>query len=180
MSGMSGSSQGLGGKLATQPVARPAAPDRLTRWLIWSAAAGIISALVLMIAASAVRNSWEHPYIQLPSDGLPPWALTVHTSLLPAVTVAMWAAALLGAGGVAAGLAALSRGGMLPVRLLLAAGLAAVALFTVLPPTGSTDALDYAAYGRMVVIGRSPYVMTPNQLRRLGDPVGQAIPRQWR
>ena len=180
MSGTSGSSQGLGDKLATQPMAPPAAPDRLTRWLAWSAVAGIISALVLMIAASAVRNSWEHPYIRLPSDGLPPWALSVHVSLLPAVSVAMWAAVLLGAGGVAAGLAALSRGGMLPVRLLLAAGLAAVALFTVLPPSGSTDALDYAAYGRMVVIGRSPYVMTPNQLRRLGVPVGEAIPRQWR
>jgi hypothetical protein len=178
MSGTTGRSQDLGDKLATQPLPPPAAPDRLTGWLARSAVAGIIITIALMIAASAVRNAWEHPYLRLPADGLP-WALKLHVSLT-VVSVALWAAAILGGASVAAGLAALSRGGVLPVRLLLTVGFAAVALFTVLPPTGSTDALDYAAYGRIVVIGHSPYVMTPNQLRNLGDPVGQAVPHQWR
>ncbi len=178
MSGTTGGSQDLGDKLATQSIPPPAAPDRLTRWLAWSAMAGIITAIVIMIAASAARNGWEHPYLRLPADGLP-WALKLHVSLT-VVSAAMWAAVILGAGGVAAGLAALSRGGVLPVRLLLTVGFAAVALLTVLPPTGSTDALDYAAYGRIVVLGHSPYVMTPNQLRSLGDPVGRAVPHQWR
>ena len=78
-----------------------------------------------------------------------------------------------------AGLAALRRGAVLPVRLLLAVAVAAVAAFTVLPPAGSTDAIDYAVYGRMVVLHRNPYVMTPNQLRRTGDPVGVAAPVEW-
>jgi len=178
MSGTTGSSQDLGDKLATQPISPRAATDRLTRWLARSAVAGIIAAIAIMIAASAVRNAWEHPYLRLPADGLP-FALRLHVSLT-VVSVAMWIAAILGGASVAAGLAALSRGGVLPVRLLLTVGFAGVALLTVLPPTGSTDALDYAAYGRMVVIGHSPYVMTPNQLRQLGDPVGQAVPHQWR
>ncbi len=181
MSGTTDSSQDVGPKLDT-PTTRPAPPsappDRFARYLAWSAMAGIVIAILIMIAASAVRNSWEHPHIMLPADGLP-WALHVHVSLR-VVTVAMWAAALLGGGGVAAGLAAMSRGARPPVRLLITVGLAAVALLTVLPPAGSTDALDYAAYGRMVVLGDSPYVMTPNQLRRTGDPVGLAVGHEWR
>jgi hypothetical protein len=176
-SGMSGSSQDLGDKLATQPMAPAAAPDRLTRWLAWSAVAGIIIAIVIMIAASAVRNSWEHVFIRMPADG-PPWGLRVHVSLTLA-SAALWTAAVLGGAGVIAGLAALRRGGLLPARLLLGVGLVAVAAFTVLPPTGSTDALDYAAFGRMVVLGHTPYVMTPDELRRTGDPVGRATSRTW-
>jgi hypothetical protein len=181
MSGTTDSSQSLGAKLTapSTPLAPPlAAPDRFARRLAWSAVAGILSAILIMIAASAIRNSWEHPFIVRPAVG-PPWALHVPWSL-PVVSWAMWAAALLGGGGMAAGLAAMSRGARPPVRLLLAVGLVAVAAFTVLPPAGSTDALDYAAYGRMVVLGDSPYVMTPEQLRLMGDPVGRAVPHEWR
>jgi hypothetical protein len=46
----------------------------------------------------------------------------------------------------------------------------------VLPPAGSTDSISYAASGRMAVTGHSPYVMTPLELARSGDPVGQQIP----
>jgi hypothetical protein len=91
----------------------------------------------------------------------------------------LWTAAVLGGGGVIAGLAAVSRGARLPARLLLAVGCVAVAAFTVLPPAGSNDALDYAVYGRMVVLGHDPYLMTPNELRRTGDPVAKATPRTW-
>ena len=52
-------------------------------------------------------------------------------------------------------------------------------MLAVLPPAGSTDTLDYAAYGRMVAIGHDPYVMTPQQLRLSGDPVGAAAPIPW-
>jgi hypothetical protein len=139
--------------------------------------AGIVGSVLIMIAASAVRNSWEHPFIALPATG-PPWALSLHVPL-PGVSAAMWGATLLAGGSVAAGLVALNRGTRLPVRLLLGVGLAAAAVFTVLPPTGSTDALDYAAYGRIVVLGHSPYIMTPAKLRHTGDPVGLAIPTTW-
>jgi hypothetical protein len=181
MSGTTGS-RDVDDKLATppaQPSSSGAEPDRFARLLSWSAVAGIVIALLLMIVASLVRNSWEHPYIVLPSGGFP-WALSVHRSLLPEVSAAMWAAALLGGAGVAAGLAALSRGARPPIRPLLAAGLVAAVAFTVTPPTGSTDALDYAAYGRIVVLGHSPYVETPAKLRSTGDPVGKAIGNVWR
>jgi hypothetical protein len=182
MSGTTGGGQDLGGKLAIHPDRtgpQPAAPGRFARFLAWSAVAGIAGSLLLMIAASVVRNTWEHPYIVLPAGG-PPWALSAHVKLLPAVTVGMWAAAILGGAAVAAGLAAISRGIRPPARVLLAVGMAAAAAFTVLPPTGSTDALDYAAYGRIVVLGHSPYLMTPAELRRVHDPVGLAIGSEWR
>lgn len=180
MSGTTGPSQDLGDKLArpsARPTPPPAAPDRFARFLAWSAMASIVSAILIMIAASVVRNGWERPRIVLPAAG-PPWALSAHVSLT-VVTAAMWTAAVLGGGGVIAGLAAMRRGARPPGRLLLAVGLAAVAAFTVLPPTGSTDALDYAAYGRMVVLGHTPYLMTPDELRATGDPVGRAAPRTW-
>jgi len=180
MSGTTGS-QELGRRPAARPLRQPAAPDRADRagrWLAWSALGAIIGSLVIMIAAAAVRNAWEHPYARLPAGGFP-WAIAAHVPLT-VVSYGMWGAAVLGGAGVAAGLAALARGAVPPVRLLLAAGLVAAAALTVLPATGSTDALDYAAYGRIMVLGHSPYVMTPNQLRRSGDPVGQAIPHEWR
>jgi hypothetical protein len=182
MSGTTGSSQDLGARLtkpAAQPAPSPAAPARSARFLAWSAVAGIVGALLVMIAASVIRNSWAHPYLALPAGGWP-WALATHRWLLPEVTVAMWCAAILGGAGVAAGLAAILRGARPPARVLLAVGLAAAAAFTVLPPAGSTDALDYAAYGRIVVLGHSPYVMTPAELRSMHDPVGLAIGDTWR
>ena len=80
---------------------------------------------------------------------------------------------------MAAGLAAVARGARPSARLLLGVALAAAAVLTVLPSAGSTDTLDYAAYGRMVVTGRDPYVMTPLQLRQVGDPIGKAAPKAW-
>src|SRR5262249_57326795 len=64
-------------------------------------------------------------------------------------------------------------------RPLVVAALAATRVLAVLRPAGSTDTLDYAAYGRMVAIGHDPYVMTPEQLRLSGDPVGAAAPIPW-
>jgi alpha-1,6-mannosyltransferase len=140
----------------------PAAPSRAGRNLAWLAPAGIISSVLIMIAASVIRNSWEIPRLILPATG-PPWGVAPHVPLT-VVSTALWLAALAGGGGVIAGLAALRRGARLPVRL---------------PPAGSTDAIDYAVYGRIAVLHHSPYVMTPNQLRRTGDPVGRAAPIIW-
>ena len=178
MSGTTDSTPDVGEPLITRPVPSEPAPARGGRGLAWLAAAGIVSSTLIMLAACAVRNSWEHPFVVLPATG-PPWALSLRVSPV-LVTWAMWGTALLAGGSVVVGLAALGRGARPPVRLLLAVGLAAAAVFTVLPPTGSTDALDYAAYGRIVVLGHSPYVMTPAQLFRAGDPIGRDVSRQWR
>jgi hypothetical protein len=93
--------------------------------------------------------------------------------------VALWTAAIMGGGGVVAGLAAVARGARPPARLLLAGALVAVAGFTVLPPAGSTDTLSYAIDGRIAMAGHSPYQMTPGQLHRTGDPVAGLAPPTW-
>ena len=67
------------------------------------------------------------------------------------VTVALWLGAAAGGGGVVAGLVAVRRGAQPSVRLLLAAGLVAVAALAVLPPAGSTDPLDYVVSGAQML-----------------------------
>jgi hypothetical protein len=135
------------------------------------------SSLLIMIAVSVAGPS--KAVVSVPRAGLgPPWWIALHPAAW-LVTVALWVAALAGAGGVAAGLVAARRGWRPPVKMLVAGALAAAAVLAVLPPAGSTDTLDYAAYGRMVAIGHDPYVMTPEQLRLSGDPVGVAAPIPW-
>lgn len=89
-------------------------------------------------------------------------------------------AALAGVVGTATGLAAVRRGWRPPVRLMFAAGAVAAGIFVLLPPAGSTDVLNYAIYGRIASLGHSPYLITPAQLYRTGDPVGLLAPAAWR
>ncbi len=152
-------------------------PDAARRLLGWSAGAAISLATLMMIAASAGRPGRQVTRVR-PPPGAPPWWLPARLPVA-LVTPGLWAAAIIGGCGVIAGLTAVSFGARPPVRPLLAAAFIASAAFTVLPPTGSTDSLDYAAYGRMVVLGHNPYVMTPDQLRRGHDPVGRAAPTDW-
>ena len=114
----------------------------------------------------------------MPAAG-PPWEIPVRHVSADLVTYALWLAALLGAGGVVAGLLAIHRGARLSARILLVAGLIAVAVLTVLPPAGSTDALDYATYGRLLALGHSPYVTTPVHLRHLHNAFALSVPRVW-
>jgi hypothetical protein len=86
---------------------------------------------------------------------------------------------VLGGAGVAVGLIAVRRGWRPRPRSLIIGSLAAVLALALTPPTGSNDILDYAVYGRIAVLGHSPYVMTPAQLRRSGDPVGAVAPVPW-
>ncbi len=141
------------------------------------AIACIGSSLLIMIAVPAAGPS--RAVVTVPAAGwAPPWWIPLHPSLT-VVTVALWVAVITGMAGVAAGLVAIRRGARPSARLLVGVALAVTAVLAVVPPAGSTDALDYAAYGRMVAIGHDPYVMTPVQLRRTGDPVGLASPRPW-
>ena len=151
---------------------RPAAPEliRLTGWL---AAAAIAASTLVMIAISAAGPNVSVPAMRW--AGGPPWWHALHLTAT-FVTVSLWAAMALGCAGVIAGLVAVARGARPPVRPIIAAAFLAVAVLTVLPPAGSTDSISYAAGGRTAVIGHSPYVMTPLQLARTGDPVGRQIP----
>ena len=148
------------------------------RVLTWLATVGIGSSILIMIALSLLRDGWQHPPIVLPALG-PPWDLpTTHVSLGTA-SVALWIAVAAGTGGVIAGLAAIGHGARPSPRWLLIIAGIVVAVLTVLPPTGSTDAFDYAAYGRIVVLGHSPYLMTPYHLRRVHDALAGSVPVSW-
>jgi len=161
-------------------VNRPAAPG-LTRMTGWLAAAAIAASTLVMIAISAAGPNVSVPAMR--RVGGPPWWHALHLTAT-FVTVSLWSAMALGCAGVIAGLVAVARGARPPVRAIIAAAFLAVAVLTVLPPAGSTDAISYAAGGRTAVIGHSPYVMTPLQLARTGDPVGRQIsfgeiPSSW-
>jgi hypothetical protein len=130
-----------------------------------------------MVAASAARHSIPVPLLPRPAGPLP---VELPLSLPePLVMFGLWTAAILGGGGVFAGLAAVARGARYPAWLLITVALVAVAVLAVLPPAGSTDTVSYATYGRMALLGHDPYVMTPAQLHRLGDPIGQLWHLTW-
>ena len=147
------------------------------RVLGWLAAIGIGGSLFIMIAASVIRPDWMSPPVAMPSSG-PPWQAHVH--IAPGlVVILLWLAVLMAVGGIVAGLVAARRGAHGPVRLILVGALLAVVVLALLPAVGSTDALDYAAYGRLTELGINPYVATPLYLR-LTDPVfGASIPTHW-
>src|SRR5580658_1499000 len=157
-----------------QPSSAAPGSSELTRLAAWLAAAAIVASVLIMVVVSAAGPNVSVP--ALPATGGPPWwhhSLHLTATL---VTVSLWVAMALGCAGVIAGLVAVDRGARLPVRAVVAFAFLAVAVVTVLPAAGSTDAISYAANGRMAVIGHSPYVMTPLQLQRSGDPVGRQIP----
>ncbi len=131
-----------------------------------------------MIAMSAVRDSWMYPPLAGPASA-PPWDLRSAGVSAGVATVALWLAVLAGAGGVAAGLLAVQRGARPSLRALLIAAAAAVAVLTVLPPAGSSDVFDYAAYGRIMALGHNPYLTTPYSLRLAHNAFARSVPATW-
>ncbi len=164
--------------LAGRPVSHERQVQSATRVYGWVAVAGVAAALTIFIAASLARASWMTPPLAMPSAG-PPFEIGGWHAQPDVVTVALWLGALAGGIGVTAGLVAVRRGARPPLWPLLAAAAVVVTVLTVLPPAGSTDALDYAAFGRIVVLGHSPYVMTPYDLMRLHDVIARSVPQEW-
>jgi alpha-1,6-mannosyltransferase len=152
---------------------RPPASPGLTRLIGVLAAAAITVSTLIIVVISAAGPNVSVPV--MPGTGGPPWWHVLHLTAT-FVTGALWSAMALGCAGVIAGLVAVARGARPPARAVIAGAFLAVAVVTVLPPAGSTDAISYAASGRIAVTGHSPYVMTPRQLQRSGDPVGRQIP----
>jgi len=157
-----------------QPRSDAPGSSELTRLAAWLAAAAIVASVLIMIVVSAAGPNVSVPLLPVTS-GPPWWHHSLHLTAT-FVTVSLWVAMVLGCAGVIAGLIAVDRGARLPVRAVLAFAFLAVAVFTLLPSAGSTDSISYAANGRTAVIGHSPYVMTPLQLQRSGDPIGRQIP----
>jgi hypothetical protein len=110
----------------------------------------------------------------------PPYSLNAHPN--GHLVIALGAFAIvLGAIGLVAGLATLTpdrAGPSLPdARWLLLAGCLVAGVLAFLPPFGSADHLNYAAYGRMAVLGHDPYVTVPSAMP--SDPVIGAV-EEWR
>src|ERR1700690_615056 len=100
----------------------------------WLPAARVGRAILIMIVTSAARYSASVPLIPRPAGPLP---VELPVRLPDAlVTLGLWAAAILGGGGVIAGLVAVSRGARYPAWLLIGAALVAIAGLTALPPAG--------------------------------------------
>jgi len=165
-----GSAQALFTTVAAQP--------RSARIWLWIAMTGIGASLITIVVVSVGRQSWMGPPLPMPRIGPPFELASLHLSL-NSVAVALWLSALVGGFGVAAGLIAVRQGARPPVRLLLITAATVVAVLTLLPPVGSTDALDYMAFGRIMVLGHSPYIMVPWDLIHVHDAVGKSIPWEW-
>jgi hypothetical protein len=155
-----------------------APPSRSAQVLGLLAATGIGLAVLVMIGASAIRQDWMMPRLPMPATG-PPFELQwVHLSA-KVIDTALWLAEITGVLGVLAGLLAAARGARPPMRLIAVTAIVAVAALTLLPPAGSTDALDYATYGRLLVLGHNPYIATPSLLRDMHNSFAQSVPREW-
>ena len=163
-------------------LARAAAPHRKravpARALGWLALAGIGTALLIMVGADLVRPDWMYPPLRLPAGGFPFAATGLHVSRR-LIVASLWVSGVLGTAGVISGLLAARHGARLPLRAMLIAAGVVVAVLAVLPPAGSTDVLDYAAYGRLLVLGHNPYLATPHLLRVHDPGFGLSVPWRW-
>jgi hypothetical protein len=145
--------------------------------MAWVAIAATGASVAVAAAAGALGPSAAVP--GFPSAApWPPWFAPARPSP-PLVSFAVWGAVLLGGAGLGAGLLAARRGWRPRPGALIAGSLVAVVALMVIPPVGSTDMLDYTMYGRIAVLGHSPYQMTPLQLQETGDPVGALAPLPW-
>jgi hypothetical protein len=156
----------------------PADASARTRKIGAAAVAAIASSIIVMIVVSLNPGYWFPPKLTMPGEG-PPWDVPWVHIPVGVVTVALWLAALAGGGGIAAGLVAVRRGWRVNPRLLVIGGLLSVAILAVLPPAGSTDILDYAAFGHIVTLGHTPYVWAPYHLRVHRSLFGNQVPIEW-
>ena len=110
----------------------------------------------------------------------PPWFVQVNLS--PALApILPWLSVLLGAIGLGAGLIAMQQGWRPSHKSLIAGSFVAVIALMLVPPVASGDPLQYyAAYGRIALLGHSPYVAGSDAWLPPGDPIrvsiGQVVP----
>lgn len=134
----------------------------------------------LSVAVFAVLSASGDPAILAPIGPAGPFA-DLHHQVAPALMkAACWLAVAAGGAGVVTGLAAVRRGWRPHPGLLLAACSVVTLILVFVPPAGSVDVQNYVEYGRIVVLGHNPWLMTPRQLFRAHDPVGVLAPPEWR
>ncbi|SEG76628.1 Protein of unknown function [Thermomonospora echinospora] len=136
---------------------------------------GVGAGLVCFLLTALLGPSVMQPVLR-GASGQPPYSLDAGAS--PYVVIGLIAGGvLLGTAGLGLCLYAVQRGWRCSARRLMAAGVLVAAAFAVMPPIGSSDHLNYAAYGRMAVTGHDPYSTRAVDLP--GDPVIGAV-EEWR
>lgn len=136
--------------------------------------AGIAASAVLTFVIALLGPSVVEP--RLPGAGQP-FALPVHPG--PHLMIGLSAAAIIvGAAGLGLALLASARGLVIRPRILLVAGIIVAVALALVPPFGSADHLNYAAYGRMTVLGHNPY--TTGAVNLPGDPIADSVEAPWR
>lgn len=134
--------------------------------------------MALLVAVPATGESGATPPVG-PRSGRPPWDAGLA---LPSVAVAtaLVLAYLLAAAAVWLGLRAVAGGWRPSPRGVALAGVIAVAAIVLVPPFGSADHLNYAAYGRIAAQGGDPYVVPPDRWLGGTDPVVDGVRPPWR
>lgn len=153
-------------------VPRPSVPHAL-------ATAAVLTTALSIAVFAAVSASGDRAIVA-PIGAAGPFIDLHHTLTPHLIKAACWLAAVAGAAGVLTGLAAVRRGWRPRPGLVLAACAAATVVLVFVPPAASVDVQNYAEYGRIVVLGHNPWVMTPQRLLELRDPVGLLAPPEWR
>ncbi|PZG44435.1 hypothetical protein C1I98_17385 [Spongiactinospora gelatinilytica] len=137
----------------------------------------LMGASVLLIVVIGLLG----PSAMVPALDGPAWQPPYSLGLRPAGTfvIAMAAVALvLGAVGLGAALRAVRQGRWARPALgrwLTLAGCVAAGVLALLPPSGSSDHLNYAAYGRIAALGHDPYTTTPAELPQVAG-----WPEEWK
>jgi alpha-1,6-mannosyltransferase len=130
--------------------------------------------VLLTIVIGALGPSAMVPPLSGPA-WQPPYFLDVRPD--PHLTIALAALAIvLGGAGLLGSL--WWPGSPARARALVLFGCAAAGVLAFLPPSGSADHLNYAAYGRMVTLGVDPY--THGAIDLPGDPIADAVEEPWR
>ena len=149
------------------------------RWTARAAVAAITLSIALLVVMGA-QGPRLGSVIFAPRPPWPPWFFHAGP---PSETwsVMLWLVELLGGLGLVLGLLAVRQGWRPDPRRLIAGSVLAVIALMVIPPVDNADPAMYAAFGRITVLGHSPYVMTPGQLRATGDPIGAGAcpPLYW-
>ncbi|MDX6244945.1 MAG: alpha,6-mannosyltransferase [Frankiales bacterium] len=141
--------------------------------------AGLGLSLLLLVLVAGLGASAVEP--RLPGAGhLPPWTLLGARPDSLGVVVLVIAALVTGGLALARAVRAAAHDWRPRPSRLVAAGILAVVAMSLVPATGSADPESYAAYGRMVELGRDPYTTTPAQLVRIGDPIAAAVEDPWK
>ncbi|WP_245646891.1 polyprenol phosphomannose-dependent alpha 1,6 mannosyltransferase MptB [Microtetraspora niveoalba] len=148
----------------------------------WSATlvgpAFVAGSILVTIVVAALGPSAMVPLLRGPGPQ-PPYSLDLRPD--GHLVVALAAVAVVGGAiGLVAGLRGLRRLAAPDprrTRMMVAAGCLAAGVLAFLPPVGSADHLNYAAYGRIAVLGLDPYVTVPSAVPH--DPVAGAV-EEWR